>query len=1341
MPPSRSIVVALVAALLCALAPSVASAATFNQRFSRNDSGDIAIVANTLETCPPGQTNGSGVTCETAKSATSGGAGLADNDFDMRYVDTDGDASTFDSSTARLDLPAGATVLFAGLYWGARTDAGANGAAAPNAAAKGTVKLKVPGGSYASYTADDGWTISGDTAYQHFKNVTTAVKAAGSGAYTVADVQAGTGQDRYAGWSLVVAYEDLNAAPHNLSVFDGLTVVSQSAPTANIDVSGFTTAPSGSVKTTLGAIAYEGDMGKTGDGMTLAGRTIGDAASPTNDLFNSSIAVLGTRTMTGTPAQQNTLGFDADLFNADGYLTNSATTARLTVNTAPSNGETIYPGVLTFSSELLAAKLRPTTTVSDRNGGNTEPGDLIDVATDATNTGNGAAAGVRVESDIPAGLEIVPGSLAVVDDNGDPAGPADAVGYDPATRAITWRVGTGATSTTGGRVAAGSRIHLRYRLRVGAPADGAALPVGTVVSYDTEGTSDHYDVTGTGGGALTASSPDLALQATRAGDVVRGGSLQYTLTARNTGSATARGLTRVTDQLPASLVADGTPSGDGWDCAVAGGLVTCDRTDGLASSAAFPAIIVPVRVAQGASGAIANTATVTNAGDGNLANNSATDTTSGTPAARAALSLGLASDTASIAPGDSATITATVTNAGPSDATGVQVALPLPGGVTLESAQTGGQDCVATTCAVGTVPAGATATAVYVVRGKRAAAGSTQGFTATSTAATADATASDDTATAEVAVREQRAVSVTETVDQDPLVAGGDATIRIGVRNGGPSTASGVVLSQPLPAQLRGASADIDAAAGTCAVTAGTLRCDLAPLGDGADAAVTVHATVATGAAGAGLDLTAGIAAVDADTDTTDDSVTVQRTVDGRADLSVAAVTAPATLRAGSRGEWVFRVENGGSGDATGTALRFALPAGTTLADANGAACSTIAGVVTCTIGDLAAGAHADVSITLAAAPTAAAGAFTLTAEARANEPDPDSADARADVPGTLVREADLAVAQTGPADAVAGTAATYTATVTNRGPATATGVELTVAVPAGLTGATATVRGGHGTCTVSGTTITCRIGGLVVGERAVVDVTGTVARDAGGTSYDAAVRVRADETDADTSDNTASRRTGAAAVSDVSVDALAPAGTVAVGGQAQVTLTARNAGPSDARDVVLTTTLPAAAQALVLDPRCSVSGRTVTCRLGTVAVGASSPVVITVTALRAFSGALLGAGAGVSTSGRDPQPANDSLAAVAEEPVRCASRRKFTIRLRLPKAATLTAVSVNVAGRPVRVRVGRRLTAVVDLRTRPAGRIVVRIGAVTRGGRHIVGTRAYETCTVKRPTVKPPRI
>jgi uncharacterized repeat protein (TIGR01451 family) len=1346
MPVPRVVRFTLLALLLAVLVPSVASAATFTKRFSQNDSGDIAIIGNTLLTCPTGQTNAQGISCPTAKDATSGNAGLADNDFDMTYFNTDGTTpGVFDSSAAKLNLPAGATVLFAGLYWGARTDAAGSGQAAPNPGAKDTVMLKAPGGSsYTTYTADAGWTIGGnDTAYQHFKNVTAAVRDAGSGSYTVANVQAGTGPDRYAGWSLVVAYEDLNAAPHNLSVFDGLTVVSQDAATANIDVSGFTTAPSGSVKTTLGAIAYEGDMGKTGDGMALEGHAISDAANPVNDLFNSSVSVLGTRvTADRNPSQRNNLGFDADLFNADGLLGNSATSARLTVNTAPTNGETIFSGVVTFSSELLAAKLRPTTTVTDLNGGNPEPGDLIDVATDAENTGNGAATATRIESDIPQGMEVVPGSLQVVDDGGNPVGPADAVSYDPDTRAITWNVGTSATSGAGGGIAVNGRVHVRYRLRIAAPADHAALPIGTVISYGTEGTSDHYDVEGTGGGSLTASSPDLGMTMTRSGDVVRGGRLDYTLKVRNTGSATARGLTRVTDQLPASLAADSTPSGQGWDCSVVSGLVTCDTTDGLASSASFPDIVVPVRVAQGASGAIANTATVTNAGDGNPANNSATDTTSGAPTARAGVSLALSRDLATIAPGAIATITATVTNGGPSDATGVQVSLPLPGGVTLVSAQTGGVDCVATLCTIPSIAAGGATTATYVVRARRTAAGTSQGFTATETAAVADATANDDSAAVQVDVAEERDVSITQTVSPDPLVAGDAATIHLGVRNDGPSTATGVVLTEPLPMQLHGVTVDIDPSAGTCAVTAGTLRCDLAPLPDGASAAITVHATVATSAAHAELDLTASIAAVPADVDATDDGVTVHRTVAGEADLSLTSVDAPATLRAGTRGTWVFRAANGGHGDATGTVLRFPLPGGLRVADASGAACATIAGVVSCTIGDIAAGAHTDVTLTLAAAATAPAGPFTLAAVLSGEEPDPDSADAAVDVPGTLVREADLAVTQTGPAEVVAGRPASYVTTVGNGGPADATDVVVTLTVPAGLNGPSAVVRGGGGTCAATAaSTITCRIAVLPAGARAAIDLTGTFASNAGGAAVSAVARVRSAEQEADPSDNEASNGATAVAVSDVSVSAVAPGGTIAAGTRTQVTLSVRNGGPSDTSDVVLTATLPSAAQPVDLDARCAVAGRTVTCHLGGMTVGEVRPMVIKVRAERAFDGAALGAGASVDAAGRDPEPANDSLAAVADEPIRCTSRRKFTIHLRVPPSAKLKGVSVKVAGKPVRVRVGRRLTAVVDLRTRPAGRIVVSIHAVTRGGKDIVGTRAYQTCTVKRPAHKAPRV
>src|SRR4051812_45715477 len=83
MPVPRALRFALLALVLALLVPTAASAATFDTRFSVNDSGDIAIVGNTLMTCPAGVKNASNVTCETAKGATASGGGLTDNDFTM----------------------------------------------------------------------------------------------------------------------------------------------------------------------------------------------------------------------------------------------------------------------------------------------------------------------------------------------------------------------------------------------------------------------------------------------------------------------------------------------------------------------------------------------------------------------------------------------------------------------------------------------------------------------------------------------------------------------------------------------------------------------------------------------------------------------------------------------------------------------------------------------------------------------------------------------------------------------------------------------------------------------------------------------------------------------------------------------------------------------------------------------------------------------------------------------------------------------------------------------------------------------------------------------------------
>ena len=107
----RSVVLAGLLAIGLA-SPALADRA-FTARFSTNANGDIAIVGNTLESC---QTS----VADCANARAGAGSLLNNNNFSMARVNVE--PTMLDSSSARLSLPVGARVLFAGLYYGARTN-------------------------------------------------------------------------------------------------------------------------------------------------------------------------------------------------------------------------------------------------------------------------------------------------------------------------------------------------------------------------------------------------------------------------------------------------------------------------------------------------------------------------------------------------------------------------------------------------------------------------------------------------------------------------------------------------------------------------------------------------------------------------------------------------------------------------------------------------------------------------------------------------------------------------------------------------------------------------------------------------------------------------------------------------------------------------------------------------------------------------------------------------------------------------------------------------------------------------------------------------------------------
>jgi len=460
MKPLRTALALLWLALLPALAEAQV-ARTFVPRFNVQTTGDVTLIGNTLMTCSGGGQ------CPAARN---GGTGNVSNqNFTMQYVDVDGDASTFSSSTATLTLPPGATVLWAGLYWGGWS-------ALP---ARNTAKLAVPGGGYVTLTAQQLDAIG--SAYQGFVNITSQVVANGSGTYRVADVLSAPGSsDVWAGWSIVVAYHLDTELARNLTVADGFVFT---GPGQGVDlaVGGFLTPPSGTVQAGVGFVAYDGDLGHQGEDLILNATVLGDALNPTNNVFNSTVSLSGVRFSAKNPDYVNQLGFDADILAANGVLGNGSTSATVSLKSA---SDRYYAGAIIFKTEIFVPKFDASNfrkTVLDLNGGGVRPGDVLEYTVTARNVGTDAALQTVLRDTLAASLTYVAGSLRVtaganVGAKTDAAGD-DQMEYAAATRVVTARVGVGANATTGGQLAVNSSTSIVFRAQVTPPA-----PTGTAVA-------------------------------------------------------------------------------------------------------------------------------------------------------------------------------------------------------------------------------------------------------------------------------------------------------------------------------------------------------------------------------------------------------------------------------------------------------------------------------------------------------------------------------------------------------------------------------------------------------------------------------------------------------------------------------------------------------------------------------------------------------------------------------------------------------------------------------------------------------------------------------------------
>ncbi|MFO0710169.1 MAG: Ig-like domain-containing protein [Sandaracinus sp.] len=492
------------------------------RRFITNQRGDITFVGNTAQHCLRRGSDPANY-CDAIRSTSGAGGDGINNNFNMGPVDADADPTTTMSSAADLALPATATVRWAGLYWSC---------AAPAAMARNIVRLRVPGGSYTPVTAslfDSGATVSGSADYyQGFVDVTSAVQAAGNGTYWVADMRCNSGATNlFGGWTMVVAYDDATLPLRNLVVYDAFRAYGTTA--IDVTVSGFVTPASGSVSSRVGVVFWDGDRGNndtlrliSGARNTLLGTTPATGVlNPNNDIGNSTISLFDAVVASRQPAYGNTLGYDQDLFATVDALPNGATTATIRAQTG---GEGIGLGVITFATDIFAPDFAVTKTaaLNDLDGNGADQGDLITYTITATNNGRDASIGSVLRDVLPAGTELAPGTSITID-GVDRTSAADGDQAELAMGAVLARIGTGATGSTGGRIAPGASVTVVFTVRITSALGGEPISNTATVSGQGEtlaggGVTDTFTGTSDGDSTAPGNQPTVIVTAPRCGD-------------------------------------------------------------------------------------------------------------------------------------------------------------------------------------------------------------------------------------------------------------------------------------------------------------------------------------------------------------------------------------------------------------------------------------------------------------------------------------------------------------------------------------------------------------------------------------------------------------------------------------------------------------------------------------------------------------------------------------------------------------------------------------------------------------------------------------------------------
>lgn len=186
-----------------------AAAEVWHTQFDEAVYGDVAVVGNAVLTCPTPEQAGPDPkylpqSCVDGLNRKGHGPSAQNNGHRMMWADVDDDPQTFNSSSARLDIQAGAAIAYAKLGWAG--NATCRDATAPPGGAQDAVTFngtRVTPGRFVRDSPDD-LSPADNAFYSAEADVTRLLQGT---TVTVGNVWTPQGFDCFGGWSLTVVWK------------------------------------------------------------------------------------------------------------------------------------------------------------------------------------------------------------------------------------------------------------------------------------------------------------------------------------------------------------------------------------------------------------------------------------------------------------------------------------------------------------------------------------------------------------------------------------------------------------------------------------------------------------------------------------------------------------------------------------------------------------------------------------------------------------------------------------------------------------------------------------------------------------------------------------------------------------------------------------------------------------------------------------------------------------------------------------------------------------------------------------------------------------------------------